>query len=252
LHGLYCGLIDPGFSSPNSKKTGLLFDCLNKSYDYYIYNEARPLFEVLLPANHGSVQRYCYLTNEKQIKYYELDHNEDELDLYNNIQSNQELKLIDFYEKKAFQLYGMNEAELAAIVRRKHKELVLYPSRADLIYYESLYHYENFGVFKFNYHSLSHISVMAGLKKFVKSPRTVLLSYIWPMYSLYANKIFFLGFIYRVYFYLKIFRNLVMNDQSRLLEIVNKEQSSGVKIQENMIKDRVDYISTLKSKINSS
>jgi hypothetical protein len=252
LHGLYCGLVEPGlFCSADSKKTGLLFEYSNKSIDYYIYNEARPIFEVLLPANHCSIKRYCDLSNENEKKYFELDHNEKELDLYNKIQINQEKKIIQFYETIASQLSGMNEVELSAIVRRRHKKLVLYPSRADLAYYESLYHYENFGVFKFNHHSSGDFSSIAGLKKFIKSPRTILLSYIWPIYSLYANNIFFLGFLYRIYFYFKILKNLLLDDQFKQLKKYNKEQSRGIEIQEKMMKEREDYISILKSKINS-
>ncbi|MFM0221517.1 methyltransferase domain-containing protein [Paraburkholderia dipogonis] len=148
VKGYYVGLVATGNAGPANEKSGLLLSNVGTlTPGYYVFNENRSLFEVLLHANHGSAQRYVE-TDGGQIAVVEDDFAEGPM-----IET-QIKPVADHIWTKYAQLAAvmssidMTDHELLALAVRQHARMVFSPSAAEIDWMYSLSHVENFGVFE--------------------------------------------------------------------------------------------------------
>lgn len=147
--GLYLGLVAPGKQHPLNRKEGLLFT--NIPYpqkNFYVYDENKSVFEVMLGASHGSADHYVATGNGIKVATAE---KAEERELYQNLISPMQKNIFDCIEKIDDVLlnHSFDKAELEKIVTGIHAKLVFLPRKDQIELFYHIYHYENFGVFEF-------------------------------------------------------------------------------------------------------
>ena len=204
LKGYYIGLVAPGAMTARNQKQGLLFDYRHQDFSYWVYQENRSLFEVLLTAGHGSPEQY-QLTEEGQIRV-KLTENKDEKILY----TEKVQPIQDFLEKNFSELleiiacYQINEEKLYDCFVAKHEKMVFNPSQEELNWFINCYHIENFGVFCKSEFSCKQIkfSPVKSLKnflQFMKGPKQYVLGAFWPTLRFKVEGLSLLQWMYRRY-----------------------------------------------------
>lgn len=165
--GLYLGLVAPGKIHPLNRKEGLLFT--NIPYpqkNFYVYDENKSVFEVMLGASHGSADHYVATENGIKVATAE---KQEERDLYLNMISPMQNNIFKCIEKidDALLNHSFDKDELERIVAGIHAKLVFLPKRAQIELFYHIYHYENFGVFEFTkFKTRDHISLSDRLRSF--------------------------------------------------------------------------------------
>lgn len=167
LLGLYLGLVAPGKQHPLNRKEGLLFT--NIPYpqkNFYVYDENKSVFEVMLGASHGSADHY--VATKKGIEVATAEKPE-ERELYLNVISPMQNIIFGCIEKIDHVLldHSFDKNELEKIVAGIHAKLVFLPKKAQIELFYHIYHYENFGVFEFTkFKTQDHISLSDRLRSF--------------------------------------------------------------------------------------
>ncbi|MBR1277485.1 hypothetical protein [Bradyrhizobium sp. AUGA SZCCT0283] len=148
IAGHYLGLIAGGTTHNRNQKKGLLFSYLHRSTPaFYAFNENRSLFEIVLPADHGSPRQYiiepdgtCRILHdcfrEREIIHRII------WPISRAILAN--FNLIHSLQKNI----GLSLTEIAELAAHFHKRLVFRPTAAEIEWMESTSHFENFGVFQ--------------------------------------------------------------------------------------------------------
>lgn len=258
VQGYYLGITENVSGGATSKKRALLFSVPDRSKYAPIYNQHRPIFEILLGASHGGVTSYGSagaLTEWHQI----------ERDLYESFIS----KIQSEFRLRASELTDMIcgsgipidtlEREVAAA----HGRVVLTPRKLDIDFYRKLTHMENFGVFQFaNYSApeLSTIQKSYNFFRFVKKPREILNSNIWPVLALHDSGLGYLQGYYKKYILFKVLYACPKIHYVFPVKIMQLFKSDPVladcmlclKNQRKMIVERERYIKKLKAKWRST
>ncbi|MDB8558563.1 HAD family hydrolase [Turicibacter sanguinis] len=199
--GYYTGLVASGNATNHNQKMGLLFSLYpEKTSNYMIYSENRALFEMILGASHGSANRY--LRNGDEIEL-ELFNKEEEKVLFETIVQPMQVKIYERFTKLNELL--LNKAYDDRVVERTlndvHAQLVFFPTKRQLSFFEKMYHYENFGVFEFStFNTSMNKNFKAKVKEyqlFMKQPITYLGNSFWPLYKLYQNDLVALSKVYQ-------------------------------------------------------
>ncbi|WP_175966870.1 hypothetical protein [Burkholderia sp. BCC0322] len=148
VKGYYVGLVATGNAGPSNEKAGLLFENTGKrTAGYYVFNENRSLFEVLLHANHGSAQRYIQ-TNAKEVVVVEDAFAEGPM-IEALVKPVADSVMAAFVRiAKALVTMDVSEQELLASAVKRHSRMVFQPSSSEIEWMRSLSHVENFGVFE--------------------------------------------------------------------------------------------------------
>nr|VFK11733.1 MAG: hypothetical protein BECKLPF1236B_GA0070989_10243 [Candidatus Kentron sp. LPFa] len=148
VYGYYVGLVTHGSVSAKNKKHGLLFSnqtCLTPGFR--TFSENRSLFEVLLPARHGSSRSY-YLTADGHPQVIQDPFVEQEM---------VETRIMPVVDRiiERFQLIvsaltcsPLSDKELFSVVRSRHWRMVFNPSQTEIDWILSISHVENFGTFE--------------------------------------------------------------------------------------------------------
>ncbi|MAM88645.1 MAG: hypothetical protein CME36_15180 [unclassified Hahellaceae] len=148
LTGMYVGLVAEGSASAWNIKKGLLFSSVDgKSKKFGIFNENRAVFEVVLAADHGSVASYQINEDGAQPVIGEF---EEELLVRDKIMPVQR-HMVRRFEELCHVLRERPTSELHyfdALVARMHARMVFRPRQAELQWFSSVFHVENFGVFE--------------------------------------------------------------------------------------------------------
>jgi len=146
--GYYIGLIDQGAAGPNNRKHGLLFSSVNgHTPRFHVFNENRALFEILLAADHGSVASY------------EMDMNGQARVVHGSFDEQEMLENFVFpVQRNIFERYSQmldyttmdveSHTPLVKDVALSHARLVFHPSQAELEWFSTVFHVENYGVFE--------------------------------------------------------------------------------------------------------
>ena len=153
ISGYYIGLVAPGAAHSLNRKYGLLFSSLSgRTPRFHVFNENRALFEILMAADHGSAASYKIDPQGKPSVMHDIFHEQEMLEsrvfpVQRHIfaRYNQLLTETSWRE-------GAKSQRLRRVAR-SHARMVFQPSEAEMSWFASVFHLENYGVFE-----LSHFS----------------------------------------------------------------------------------------------
>jgi predicted HAD superfamily hydrolase len=213
VYGHYLGLLDTGAIHSNSYKEGILFSRIPKKSTFFAaYNENRALFEVVLGASHGSAARYV----QDETKEVRVITEEESLEheLYETaikpMQNQMTNLFITVAETMKYTHYNYNDLE--KFYAKNHAKMLLFPTEQQLSFFESLYHFENFGLYEFSkFNGAEQIKVKNKLVKyarFLRHPRKVLANGFWGPLTLRNEGVELFSKPYGIYRYLRIFKEV--------------------------------------------
>jgi FMN phosphatase YigB (HAD superfamily) len=169
MQGYFAGSLIATERRATNRKQGLLFDdtCPHLAY-FNVYNNNRSLFEMMLGASHGSADGYFTADQYGQLPG---DHQRQVKERIKTGQGELWIATVDLPEERALfeekirpiqeQVYadavGLNRAYICSgctlpapeWFARRHARMVFKPTTAEVDFFESLYHLENFGIFEF-------------------------------------------------------------------------------------------------------
>ena len=203
VQGFFVGSLIATEKKENNTKKGLLFDdAPHLSAYFHVYNNNRSLFEMMLGASHGSADGYF---TPEEFAGLPDDH---QREIRQSIQTGQEEVLIStldlpeerllFEEKirpvqdQVFDDAGrLNRAYLRSgcmlpdpeWFARRHARMVFKPTPAEIDFFESLYHLENFGIFEYtDFRTDADLSLRQRLENFknIRRDPSILEMGTWP------------------------------------------------------------------------
>ena len=201
VSGCYFGLClrDKKYSG---KKYGLIFS--NDPYEnkqYRLYYENRTLYEIMCGASHGSANKYI-LNNKKQVETL-LFSKKEEQDIFKNVVKPAQDVMFERFKNIVNTVCNKyyDTIEVEKIFNKIQFDMLYYPSKEQLEFFDRIYHYENFGVFEFTtFNNKNGIS----LKKWLKEHIKFFIHYgryfddaFWPVLKLHNNKMYIPYLIYR-------------------------------------------------------
>lgn len=209
IHGYYVGLITTKHPRPENSKTGVLFSRLPTMTKYYrVFNENRALFEIVLGADHPSVDAYRIIQGSAEAVYGQ-DQGETEWfhRVIEPIQMRIETRfrtICDVMSQSHFLPDDFDD-----LVAKNHARLVFFPTRQELGFFKSLHHKENFGVFGVTRFAseaeMTYSKRIRNLWKVVSNPRDVLQSAWWKPLALLDMGLGFLAPVYGGFRYVQAF-----------------------------------------------
>lgn len=148
ISGHYVGLVAPGDASATNRKHGLLFSCVDGVTPFFrTFNENRALFEILLAADHGSVESYRHdvMRNGHPVRApFE------EESMIRAVVSPVQTRLFERF-RLLCELLGKDRPDLQTLLAaaaKRHARMVFRPSTHELDWFSSVFHVENYGVFE--------------------------------------------------------------------------------------------------------
>lgn len=186
--GLYLGLVAPGKVHENNVKDGLLFTCIPflKKF-FYVYDENKSVFEVMLGASHGSADHYVKTDSGIEVATAE---KQEERELFQNLISPMQAEIFGCFEKidAVLMNHSFDEELLEQMMAGYHARLVFLPKSKQIDLFYHIYHYENFGVFEFTkFKTANRITIrqrLASLKKIFLQRRVFFQSSFWGIIAL--------------------------------------------------------------------
>ena len=213
VYGYYLGLVDIGAAHSNSHKEGILFSRMpTKSIFFDVYNENRALFEVILGASHGSAA--CYERENGDGIRVVVGQEPLERELYENVVRPMQNQLTRLFITIAETMNKThyNYDDLKGFYARNHARMVLFPNEQQLCFFESLYHFENFGLYEFSKFNRSQkIKVIEQFMNFMillRNPGKVLSKGFWGPLTLKNEGLGMFAKLYGIYRYLRIFKEV--------------------------------------------
>ncbi|WP_430493592.1 HAD hydrolase-like protein [Paenibacillus ottowii] len=230
VHGYYLGLIASGDIRENNKKQGLLFSSIPYRTPYFnVYNENRALYEIVLGASHGSANKYIRDDYNHRIEV-ETVQTDMEKKLFDEVISPLQSQIYDFFERLC-NLFCNRSVKLEYYteqIAKIHSRMVLFPTKAEINFFNGLYHYENFGVFE--YSTFSTKNKFDLIKKFkntfilTRNPRAILEKGFWGPITLSSHGLGYLVPIYGRYKYNKSFKGGNNHHQIGMVVSANDRQ----------------------------
>ncbi|MGO9121289.1 MAG: HAD-IA family hydrolase [Desulfomonilaceae bacterium] len=209
IRGYYLGLIAEENDEPNNTKTGVLFSRWPKMSRYYrVFSENRTLFEIVLGADHPSVDKYEVVRELPEAVYFR---DPEEIEWYHHviepIQKSIETSFRTICDTMSQSHFLPDDFD--DLVAKKHARLVFFPTREELNFFRSLHHKENFGVFgvtRFGSDEGMNCAKRVGnLWKVMSDPRGVLQAAWWKPLTFRNMGLGFLGPMYGSYRYVQSF-----------------------------------------------
>lgn len=148
VSGYYVGLVAAGAVSPRNDKHGLLFSSVGApSPKFRVFNENRALFEVVLAADHGSIVRY-ESTADGRAHAIRGEFEEGEM-LATEVFPVQR-QIFEHFKRlvAAIPHSGKGRVLPFAEVVRAHARMVFNPTPRERMWFSSVFHVENYGVFE--------------------------------------------------------------------------------------------------------
>ncbi len=205
--GFYLGISGHGIIDPLNYKEGILFYTDWKKFTpyFFVFNDSTSIYEVMLGASHGSAYSY----EEKDGVVVPVTKEEDkEMELYQKTIKPEQDRMMSVF--KAIEDICSKEADVPteAFWAEVHAELIFKPSKEQIITFNKMYHFENFGVFEytnFDNEKVTSAKRVTALKKLLRRPGAYLKSGYWTPVTLYADGLGFLikpygAFAYKWYF----------------------------------------------------
>jgi hypothetical protein len=148
IEGYYLGLVAPGAMSDSNRKSGLLFSNLyGPTRGFYIFNENRSLYEIVLHADHGSAGRYK-LDDDGKPSVIEDEFKEGKMIAEKVCPVS--APIMAYFKKIAVAVHGaqIDDSDLFKLTVNKHARMVFRPTKEEFDWVFSISHLENFGVFE--------------------------------------------------------------------------------------------------------
>lgn len=144
--GYYLGITEESVYHPLLKRVPVLFSVPARSLYRQAYNEHRPLFEIVLGAPHGSVERYDEESGNPITTWQDR-----EQQLYDTVISPFQNRMLAAAPGIIRSIMGCSDSpeQLFRRVAMLHSRMVFRPSKREIDFFQSLTHFENFGVFEF-------------------------------------------------------------------------------------------------------
>lgn len=219
IQGMYVGLVNPGKVHPKNVKTGLLFSCMpNPSDFFYVYDENKSLFEVLLGASHGSADHYR--KTEKGIQVVTVQ-KEEEKELFEKVISPMQEGIFQCFQKIDHVLINhcFEKSELECIAGGIHAKLVFFPVREQTELFYGICHYENFGVFEFTkfkrQEKVTFLKRCRNIVRMFRQRRAFFQSGYWGVVALKDAGLGIFMWSYGCYMYQKYYRRIICGKRDR-------------------------------------
>ncbi len=183
IWGHYLGLVAAPMLTANNHKEGLLFSCLNhKIPDNGIWGENKTLFEVILGASHGSADHYQKRGEQVSVA---LASEPEEVQIFLQFVQPLQQVLLTKYRKlvTSLSISSLSFTEFYAYFLKLHSDLVFFPNQAERRWFQSIKHFENFGLFSFSEFSAGKFTWSDRLQNtwaLLISPRKTLVQFFWP------------------------------------------------------------------------
>ena len=148
IEGYYLGLVAPGTISDSNRKNGLLFSNLyGPTRGFYIFNENRSLYEIVLHADHGSAGLYK-LDDEGKPSVIEDEFKEGKMIAEKICPVS--APIMAYFKKIAVAVHNtqIDDSDLFKLTVNKHARMVFRPTKEEIDWVFSISHLENFGVFE--------------------------------------------------------------------------------------------------------
>lgn len=146
--GYYVGLVAEGAAAPSNNKYGLLFSSVGTSSPKFrVFNENRALFEVVLAADHGSIVSY-ETAADGRAQPIRSEFEESEM-LAAEVFPVQR-QLFKHFERLVSTMPPIGKGRSLPFedVVRGHARMVFNPTWREKIWFSSVFHVENYGVFE--------------------------------------------------------------------------------------------------------
>lgn len=199
INGYYFGLLKKNFNEKIEKK-GLVFtNYPHENKEFYLYNENRTIFEILLGASHGSANKYVKKEKNIEVQLFKL---KEELDIYKNVIKPIQDEMFERFIKitDVIQNSYYNNRYVKRIFNKVHFDMIYCPTKEQYKFFNKIYHYENFGVFEFTkFNEKNKITLKKYLKenlKFFLKYRTYFYDTYWPVLKLHNNKLHIEKYLY--------------------------------------------------------
>ncbi|TLY47977.1 MAG: hypothetical protein E6K54_03195 [Gammaproteobacteria bacterium] len=206
LHGYYLGLASPGAVYKHNTKEGILFDFRRKNKNFWVCIENLSLFELILTANHGSVEGYTRKDDGEII--VNLENNDLEEKIF--------LKKIFPIQKKIFENflkilmlldhYSLDLNSIENYAKRLNQLKIVSPNKKEIDWFTNIHFFENFGLFTYSQIGcdIPFNSPIKNLFKLLKSPKIYRRSTFWLSVRLSQEGLGFIAFLFKCYLlYLK-------------------------------------------------
>lgn len=198
--GYYFGL-EKRDNKVDESKYGLMFS--NVPYytrGYKLYNVNRAIYEILLGASHGSANKYVLKDNDIIV---DLFFKEEEALIYNNVISNIQDNMSILFGNLCllFNNGFYDNKKYYKLFNKVHFDMMFNPSKKQMEFINEVYHYENFGVFKFttfgNKKKDGYGYKLYEYKQFFLNFNDYFNDTAWPLIKLYNNDMKFALLLYR-------------------------------------------------------
>ena len=209
IRGYYLGLIGMPDSVPNNTKVGVLFSRWPSMSKYYrVFNENRALFEIVLGADHASVDSYEMVRKSAEaVGSQDREDTEWFHQVIEPVQQTIEARFREICEIVSQSHFLPDEFD--DLVAKNHARLVFFPTQEEINFFKSLHHKENFGVFGFTQFDedaeVTFTERIGNLWKLIADPQGALQSAWWKPLALQNMGLGLFARLYGTYRYLQVF-----------------------------------------------
>ncbi len=209
ISGHYLGLVATGDLSKNNRKQGFVFSIIQSSSKYFdIYRRNTTIFEIILGASHGSADKYIILDEKPVASTYQ---EQEEAVFFQDIIKPIQDRVMTLFEvlcKLMWRsIYDIDEFK--PILAKIHLRMVLFPNKGELSFFNTLTHFENFGIFEEALFSESKgLTTEEKIKNFIKllsNPKKFLRNSHWIPINLYNSGLGFMNNLVGCYCYIRYF-----------------------------------------------
>lgn len=211
VQGYYLGMniIDKTNYDILKNKEGLLFSNYPEETNYFIlFDENRPLFEMLLGASHGAAE--YYIKDKTGVVSVRTGNNPREKDLFKKyispIQKEIFLKFCQIKDILQNRIY--DEKKVEKIFSKQHYKMVFVPSEKELMFFKKLYHFENFGLFSFTeFNKKNKLTIKQKIREYMNyfmEHNKYRKDYYWCQLKSYNNGLKGIMFMYAFEMYIRL------------------------------------------------
>lgn len=145
--GYYFGVINRNFKYEKSKKAIMMSNVPYPTSNFYLYDQNKTLYEFILGASHGSADHYKLIKGNYEVVTYR---KEEEKNLYDNTVKPIQDEMFETF-KKLCELLSSSFYDNILIEQKinyTHFQNIFSPSKEQVEFFNSIFHYDNYGVFK--------------------------------------------------------------------------------------------------------
>lgn len=187
--GFYLGISGHGIIDPLNCKEGILFYTDWKRFTpyFFVFSDSTSIYEVMLGASHGSA--YSYENRNGAVAPITKEEDR-EMELYQKVIKPEQDRMLSVFKAIEDICSKGTEPVTEAFWAELHAELIFKPSKEQIITFNNMYHFENFGVFEYtNFDKEKRTSAKrrSAIKMLLRRPGVYLKSGYWTPVTLYTD-----------------------------------------------------------------